>query len=332
MVHLLTITMNPTIDVSTSVDLVVPTKKLRCTVAKRDPGGGGINVARVASRLGAEATALYTVGGSVGQLLKRLVDAEKIESITIPVQEEARENLTALETSTGNQFRFVLSGPRLSEAEWRACLDAFSSLDARPQFIVLSGSLPPGVPEDFYVRVAEIARGWGVPLALDSSGAPLKAAVAHGVDLMKPNLHELQQLLDSTLSDEAAWIEACRCLVAAGKARIVVLTLGRRGALCVTREGAWRADALPINPISTVGAGDSFLGAMVWALASGRSVEDGFRYGMAAGSAALLAPGTELCRAADVHALVDQVVLRSVMQAGLLGAERASSTLPPRGA
>lgn len=312
MAHVLTITMNPAIDVSTSVDRVMPTRKLRCTAARRDAGGGGINVARVASRLGADVTALYPVGGSVGQLLRRMVDAEHIRSVPIPVQEETREDFTALETATGNQFRFVLSGPRLSGKEWQNCLEAFVSIPQKPDFVAVSGSLPPGVPEDFYARVAEIARGWAVPVALDTSGSPLKAAVDHGVDLVKPNLRELRELTGKPLVDPAGWIEACGSLVTAGKARAVALTLGHRGALLVTRDGAWRAEPLAIKPASTVGAGDSFLGAMVWALASGRPLNEAFRYGVAAGSAALLAPGTELCHARDVHDLLNRVVIEPV--------------------
>jgi hypothetical protein len=166
MAGILTITMNPAIDVSTSVDRVAPTRKLRCTTARRDAGGGGINVGRVASRLGAD--------------------------------------VTALETATDDQFRFVLCGPRLSDREWQSCLEALTSFDQRPDFIAAGGSLPPGVPEDFYARIAEIARRWAVPLALDSSGTPLKAAVDHGVDLLKPNLRELQELTGELLADRAS--------------------------------------------------------------------------------------------------------------------------------
>lgn len=115
------------------------------------------------------------------------------------------------------------------------------------------------------------------------------------------------------LIDEGSWIDASHCLGAAGKARIVALTLGHRGALLVTQNGAWRAEALPIKPVSAVGAGDSFLGAMIWALATGLPIDDAFRYGVAGGSAALLAPGTELCHAADVHQLVDRVVVQPVV-------------------
>ncbi len=305
--------MNPAIDVSTSIDRVRANSKLRCAEPRRDAGGGGINVARVAARLGCDVTALYPVGGTVGQLLRRLVDEENIRSLPIAVREETREDFTALETSTGDQFRFVLAGPHLAQTEWQSCLDAFAGFDQELDFVAASGSLPPSVPEDFYVRVAEIARARGAPLALDASGPSLKAAVGHGVDLLKPNLRELRELTGLPLANEASLIEACGILVAEGKARIVALTLGHLGALLVTRDGAWRAGPLPIVPASTVGAGDSFLAAMVWALACGRPAPDAFRYGVAGGSAALLAPGTQLCHAADLHSLIDRVVIEPVV-------------------
>jgi 6-phosphofructokinase 2 len=312
MAQILTITMNPAIDISTSAERVMPIAKLRCTAVRRDPGGGGINVARVASRLGAAATALYPMGGHVGQLLQRLVDAEQLRSLSIPVEEETREDFTVLETTTGKQFRFVLPGPPLQNKEWQSCLDAVASCTPKPDFLVASGSLPRGVPDDFYAQVAKIARRWDVPMALDTSGPALRAAMGPGVDLIKPNLGELRALVGGSLPDETSWFEACRELIAAGSARMVALTLGHRGALLVTVDAAWRAPPLPIEPVSTVGAGDGFLGAMVWALASGQSLEQAFRYGMAGASASLLAPGTGLGEAREIHKLVERVLLESV--------------------
>ena len=149
---------------------------------------------------------------------------------------------------------------------------------------------------------------------LDTSGPALEAALGENVHLIKPNLRELCELTRKKLENEAAWLKACRTLVLSGRAEIVALTLGHRGALLVTRDQALRTEGLPIKPVSAVGAGDSFLGAMVWRLAAGGSLEDAFRYGIAAGSAALLAPGTELCRREDVARLYPQVTVKAVTQ------------------
>ena len=303
MTHLLTVTMNPSIDISTTVDRVVPSRKLRCGPERRDPGGGGVNVARVASRLGHRATALFPVGGAIGQQFRALVEAEKLDAIAIAIDGETREDFTVVEQAGGAEYRFVAQGPLLSEWEWRACLDAIETLPGPVDFIVASGSLPPGAPEDFYARVAALGRGRGAPVAVDASGAALRATLDHGVDLIKPSLSEMRELSGLELADPAACVAVCRDFVQAGKARIIALTLGGQGALLGTPEGVWRAWPMPIKAVSTVGAGDSFLAAMLCALGSGASPVEAFRSGIAAGSAALLTPGTQLCRAEDVARL-----------------------------
>lgn len=312
MPSVLTLTMNPAIDLSTSVDQVEPTQKLRCTTARREPGGGGINVARVVHRLGLDAAAVYPAGGVTGQLLRQLVDGEGVTSVMVPVEGETRENFTASEAATGRQFRFVLTGPRLGESEWRRCLEVIATRSGRPDLIVASGSLPPGAPDDFYGRIAEIARDRGIPMALDVSGPALKAALDHGVNLAKPNLRELEGLVGAPLVDQASRIAACRALVSDRKAQAVALTMGEQGALLVTDKGGWRARPLAVQPVSAVGAGDSFLGGMCWALASGHALHEAFRYGAAAGAAAVLSPGTELCQASVVRHLAEQIVIEEI--------------------
>jgi 6-phosphofructokinase 2 len=312
MASVLTVTVNPAIDVSTSTERIVPTRKLRCTTTRRDAGGGGINVARVARRLGSEVTALYPAGGAAGQLLRRLIDKERIVSIAVDIVEETREDFAILEQQTGNQYRFVLPGPLLAEPEWRSCLAALEAAEDFAPIVVGSGSLPPGVPDDFYARAARIAKTRGSKMVVDTSGKALAAALNEGVYLAKPNLRELQEFVNAPLADQGAWLGASRRVIAAGGAEVIALTLGARGALLVTRDTAHFARAPDIRPVSAVGAGDSFLGAMVWSLARGGGIADAFRYGVAAGSAAVLNPGTELCHAADVARLYEDIELERV--------------------
>ena len=309
MTFVLTLTTNPAIDISASTEHVVPIRKLRCTAMRRDAGGGGINVARVVRRLGSESRAIFPTGGPTGELLLRLVERENVRNIAIKIAEETREDFTILEERSGNQYRFVLPGPALAEHEWRACLGALEQIDKLPPLVVASGSLPPGVPDDFYAEVARTAKARGSKLVLDTSGKPLAAALKESVYLIKPNLRELQELVNAGLADQNAWLEACRQLVKTGRAEVVVLTLGEKGALLVTRELAHRAHAPDMRPISAVGAGDSFVGGMVWSLAAGDNLLEAFRYGVAAGSAAVLNPGTELCHAPDVMRLYEQIEL-----------------------
>ncbi|MPZ57006.1 MAG: hexose kinase [Rhizobiales bacterium] len=307
MSEIVTVTMNPAIDVATSVDHVEATRKLRCKSVRRDAGGGGINVARVVRRLGRDVTAIYPAGGSMGRLLLRLVEEQQIDSAAIDVAEETRENFTAFDESTGDQYRFVLPGPRLREHEWRRCLDALASLAHRLRFVVASGSLPLGVPDDFYAQVARCVAARHAKTLLDTSGIALRKALTEGVFLIKPNLGELRALTQAPLDTEHARVDACRRIIAAGGAEVVALSLGHEGALLMTRDGAWRAPALPVKTVSAVGAGDSFLGAMVWTLSNGEGLVDAFRCGVAAGSAALLTPGTELAYPEDIRRLVAEV-------------------------
>ena len=312
---IVTFTINPAVDISTSVAVVQPAHKLRCTAPRRDPGGGGINVARVATRFGADVLAVFAAGGLIGQHLKELVDREGIRNLPIPIRGDTREDLAVFESETGQQYRFVLPGPAFAESEWRACLDVLASPDTKSRFLVASGSLPPGVPDDFYARVVKAMRGTGdkdAKIIIDTSGTPLKRALDAGVYLIKPNLREMRELTGQSMGCESDCISACRELVEAGHAEVVALTLGHYGAMLVTRDLALRADPLPIKPVSTVGAGDSFLAALVTRLATGHDLQDAFRYAVAAGSAALLAPGTELARPEDVERLLGAVTVRSI--------------------
>jgi 6-phosphofructokinase 2 len=312
---IVTLTINPTVDIFVNVGRVESTHKMRCSAPKRDPGGGGINVARVVHRLGGDVAAIYPTGGAIGKLLQRLVEREGIASLVTPSHVETRESFTAYEESTGEQFRFVLPGSALHRAEWEACLEKLSSLSSRPQFVVASGSVPPGVPQDFFARAIRHAKDLGARTVVDTSAAPLEAALEEGVTLIKANLVELIEFIGSPLEREVDYIAACRKLAAAGNAQAVALTLGEQGALLVTGGQAWRAPPLAIKVVSTVGAGDSFLGGMVTALANGQSIEDAFRLAVAAGSAALLAAGTGLCREQDVKRLLADVKIGEVVKA-----------------
>lgn len=304
---ILCLTMNPSVDVATHTEQVLPTHKLRCATAQRDPGGGGLNVARVIQRLGGVCSALLPAGGPSGQWLAHRLAQEGLQAVCIPIAQETRESFTVQALDTGAEYRFVMPGPYLDESEWQACLDRIAQLPLRPGVLVASGSLPPGVPVDFYARLARWCQTVGTRLVLDTSGEPLAAALAQGVYLVKPNLHELAGLCGHALDTPGAWREAARAWIDRGQAEVVALTLGERGAELFTRAHSWSAAPLPIEVSSSVGAGDSFVAALVWSLARQESLEKAFAWAMAAGSAALITPGTGLCLAGDVQRLQQQV-------------------------
>lgn len=303
MKHIVTLTMNPAIDKNSAVDQVVPEAKLRCSRPRREPGGGGLNVARAIQRLGGDSTAYYPAGGPPGMILKQLLDREELVHRPIEIEAWTRENLVVDEERSGQQFRFGMPGPEIREAEWRRCLKVISELGSELDYLVASGSLPPGVPTDFYRRVAEIASGAGARCVVDTSGDALRHSVDAGVYLLKPNVRELQQLAGRELNNEQKQMEAARSLIEAGGAEVVVLSLGAGGAMTITADGSEhvRTPTVPIK--SKVGAGDSMVGGIVLALAREENLRDAVRFGAAAGAAAVMTPGTELCRREDAERL-----------------------------
>lgn len=306
---IVTLTMNPAVDVFASVPKVAPKLKLRCSGARRDPGGGGINVARVAARMGADVRAIFPAGGPNGETLCRLVKAEVRECEIVSISEETRENCNIREEATGEQYRFIFPGPRLSVAERDACRRCVSSLRPAPEYFVISGGLPGAVDPDFIASVINDVKHMESRVIVDAAGPALAAALDAGVFLAKPNLSELEDYLGTSLRSRAEIFSACQTLVAAGKVEAVALTMGAKGAMLVTRDAVLEAPALQVAKQSEIGAGDSFLGALVWALDSRHDLEAAFRFAMAAGAAALLAPGTQLSRRGDVEQLVQDVTV-----------------------
>lgn len=298
-----TLTMNPTIDVSYDVGKVRHTHKMRTEREWYAPGGGGINVARVLVRLGGHARCFYLSGGATGPALDGLIDLHELVRTRIPIAGPTRVAAAVLEHETGKEYRFTPQGPYVAESEWRACLDELATTDCG--MVVMSGSLPRGVPEDFYARVTALLRPKGIELVLDSSGP----ALAKGIDagsllLIKPSQGELAQYADRKLDGREEIARAAMDIVKSGKARLAAVTMGHEGAVLAKEEGPVFLPALKIEAASAVGAGDSFVAGMVHALNMGREPVEAFRLGMAAGSAAVLRAGTDLARPADIERLL----------------------------
>ncbi|GAM05853.1 1-phosphofructokinase family hexose kinase [Novosphingobium sp. MBES04] len=301
-----TLTMNPTIDVSYDVAEMRHTHKMRTDNEWYAPGGGGLNVARVFVRLGGNARSFYLSGGATGPALDGLVDLHQLVRTRIAITGPTRVASAVLERQSGKEYRFTPQGPRIAPGEWNECLDQLDETDA--DIVVLSGSLPPGVPDDFYAQATRRLRRKGIEVVLDSSGPALSHGIAEGdLLLVKPSSGELESYLGTSLSGHSAIADAARRIVAEGKARLVAVTLGHEGAILARADGAWFLPALPIEAASAVGAGDSFVAAMVYALARGDDDLAAFRMGLAAGTAAVLRAGTGLAQAPDIARLLRQV-------------------------
>jgi len=307
MKRIVTVTFNPAIDKSTTVTELIPEKKLSCTNPVYQPGGGGINVARVIARLGGEVTALYLAGGYSGNAFSDLLEKESIKSIVTQTVGQTRENLVVLETSTGRQYRFGMPGPEIAQLEWQQCLHSLRSIP-EIDYIVASGSLPPGIPNEIFEELAAIAKHKKAKLIIDTSGEALKKAVAAGIYLIKPNLRELSMLIGKELLSEQNIIESASALIKTGKCEVVVVSLGANGAILVTEKESLKIIPPAVTVKSTVGAGDSMVGGIVMLLARGQSLAEAFKYGIASGTAATLNSGTELCHTEDVDRLYRQLL------------------------
>ncbi|MBK1660337.1 1-phosphofructokinase family hexose kinase [Paracraurococcus ruber] len=303
--RIVTLTLNPTVDIEADADQVRPTRKTRTRNERFDPGGGGVNVSRVLQVLGGETLAILLTGGLSGALLEQMLDAQGVPRLCLPIAGDTRMSLTVNDQATKNEFRFVPEGPVVTEPEWRAALAAVEA--AEGDWIVGSGSLPRGVPEDFYVRLAALAARQGRRFVLDTSGPPLQAAIGHGLALIKPSRGEFETLVGRSLGTPRALNEAALQLVQAGGAALVAVSLGQEGALLAEPGGVLRLRALDVPALGAVGAGDSFLAAMVLKLSQGAPPREAFAWGMACGAAAVMRPGTAHPRKEDVEALRRQI-------------------------
>jgi 6-phosphofructokinase 2 len=310
MKSVITLTLNPAIDGSSDATKVRPTHKIRTTNQRYDPGGGGINVARVIHRMGGKVRAIYLAGGATGGVLDSLLDRDGIDRLRIDIAGHTRISQAVHEAETGLEYRFVPDGPMVSEAEWRNCLTVIGKL--KYDYLVISGSLPRGVPTDFYVSVIAEARKRSAHIILDTSGAALSETLkgAH-IFLAKPSLGELESIAGHALPDQEARADFARSLVLSGQAEHIAVTLGHLGAILISATETLHLPAIDVDVKSAVGAGDSFLGAMTYALAAGQTMKEAFRLGVAAGTAAVLTPGTDLCQKVDVERMLQLVVKAS---------------------
>ncbi|MCM5528651.1 1-phosphofructokinase family hexose kinase [Parasegetibacter sp. NRK P23] len=312
MPKIITVTFNPAIDKSTTVPVLMPEKKLRCGDPVFEPGGGGINVARAIKKLGGEATAFYLAGGYAGQAFVDLLKAEGVESVVTPIAGNTRENFIVLESASGQQYRFGMPGPEISETEWRDCLNGLE-LAKDADIIVVSGSLPKGVPDDVYLMIGAIAQRNKARLIIDTSGDALKKTVQAGVYLLKPNLGELASLVEKDDLDIELVDDAAREVIRSGHCEVMVVSMGAAGAMVVTKDIAEHIFPPAVKIKSTVGAGDSMVAGMVWSIAQNRSIQDAVRYGVACGTAATMNEGTALCRKKDADHLFTLMKSRNVL-------------------
>jgi 6-phosphofructokinase 2 len=298
-----TLTLNPALDKSTETERMIPEKKMRCSELKVEAGGGGINISKAVKELGGETLAMLTSGGDNGKIIERILSGSGIPFKTIPVRGETRENFVAREKQGNKQYRFVMPGAEMRQEDLDACVKMIGELPKETSFLVMSGSLPPGVPVDFPSHLAELAKKQNIKLILDTSGEPLKKALEKGVFLLKPNLSELGFLVGKDWLELSEIEEAAEQLIHRGNCEVIVASMGPAGAMLATREGTKRINAPAVKKMSTVGAGDSMVAGILWMLEQGETIENAVMFGVACGTAATMNQGTQLFRKEDVTKL-----------------------------
>ncbi|MEO1240554.1 MAG: 1-phosphofructokinase family hexose kinase [Pseudomonadota bacterium] len=308
MPRIITLTPNPVRDYAVDADAVEPNRKTRCRNPETHPGGGGINVARSTSRLGAETLAVFTAGGVAGEALKAAMAEENVPMRAIEVASETRIAFHVRDIAGGDEYRFSLPGKEWSGDEADQLLAAIDEETAPEDYVVGSGSLPPGAPEDFWARAARLAKKKGARFVLDSvSGRD--AAIEEGFYLLRQNKFEYPALAGGELSWPDEIISFAQKLVSLEKIERVALTHGGDGSVMASRDGVARVNALQVAAHSAVGAGDSFVGGLLVGLLKGWDDEKALRYGMCAAAATRLTPGTALFDPAEVERLFQKASL-----------------------
>lgn len=303
----LTITLNPSVDKSSSVQNIVPDKKLRCNSPKYEAGGGGVNVSRGLKRLGIVSDVFFTSGGRTGRLLEDLLQAEQLNISPFHIGEETRENFMVLDTASNKQYRFGFPGERLTQEEQKEILTRIMVMNSFPDFVVISGSLPAETDQDFIRQLVGTCKSKGSKVIIDTSGEALKTAVEEGVFLIKPNIGELAALVGKEKLEETDVDQAAQLIISQGKAEIVVVSLGSRGAVLFSANEKIQIAAPDVEVKSTVGAGDSMVAGMLSVLIQGGNYKEILSMGIACGSATTMAEGTGLFKKENVERLYKEI-------------------------
>jgi len=303
--QIVTLTINPSLDKSTHFTGLIAEQKMRCEKPRYDAGGGGINVSKAISKLGGNSTCVFTSGGSTGEMLEELLEKGRIESVAIKTKNWTRENFIAFENITKAQYRFGFPGNEFSEDEKDTILQTIK--DLKTDYLVISGSLNEGLPTDFYQKIAEIAKTSGIKVIVDTSGEALQKVLETGIYLIKPNIGELAKLIGVERLEFSEVEKAAKKLIENKSAEIVVVSLGAEGAILISKEETHFIKAPKVEKKSTVGAGDSMVGGMVWALSQNKTLKEVIQIGVCCGTAATMNEGTQLFKVEDVMTLLEEI-------------------------
>ena len=316
---ILTVTLNPALDLATSVSEVIPGVKLRCAHPDTDPGGGGINVARAITQLGGHARAFVALGGDTGQTLLHLLERRGLTPVVYEAPGETRQSLAVTDISRTEQLRFMLPGPEWGPADILSVRKAIRDNAPEDGFLVLSGSGPTGAAPDLYARICDDFVESSVKVILDTSG-PSLFHLAAGQEVpplvLRMDQHEAEELAHRPLPSRQDSARFAASLVARGAAQMVIVARGADGSVMSDGERHLHVAAADVEVRSRVGAGDSFVGGFVKALAEDKAVELALQHGSAAASAAVITEGTQLCYPEDAARLFHESPVTEISFSG----------------
>ena len=326
---IVTVTLNPAVDQTLVLQRLTLGDTNRVLDSRIDPGGKGINVSRVLRELGWESLACGLAPGSLGRFIEHSLLEQGILCDFVHTRGQTRTNLTAVDEDTHQTTLFSYRGPETDprhlqtlETRLRRCLKP-------DDWLVVAGSIPPPIEPEAYARLIELGRELGAHTVLDADAEALGAGLRGKPEIVKANRQEVERLLGRPLEDDAALLAAAKEMHSMGAA-IAIITADERGAIAVAEEAAWQVSPPPIVVVSAVGAGDALLAGLVLKLAEGAGLEEGLRWGSAAGAAACLMPGTQLCQRKDVERLLPKVRVKQLRRELSSPARRRAARLSRR--
>ena len=307
---IVTVTLSPCIDKSTTVDKFIPEKKLKCSYPLLEAGGGGINVSKVLKNFRMASTCIYLSGGYTGKILDHLIYHEGLIAVPVESPCTTRENIIVFENQTHLQFRFGMPVNCISRKEWKGVITQIKQ--TKPSCIVFSGSVHPDLEEAFFKELYNYIRKHQCRFIVDTSGKALTKIIATGAYLIKPNQNEFSSLFGKETLSKNDIIKKASALVKKGKVENVVVSLGKEGAVLINKQCVYSYAPPVLEVKSTVGAGDSMVAAIVYALENGKSVEEAVRFGIAAGSATTINSGMRLCSLSGAKKMISKVNVKQI--------------------
>jgi len=300
---ILTITLNPSVDRAIYLETLKLHDTNRVVKTSTDAGGKGINLSRVADELGASTMATGLIGGGPGAFVKSVLDRERVPYDFVEIEGETRINFSVEDESETPPTTFNERGPQILPSEWDALLAKCKAYASRTGWACMGGSIPPGLEKDAYRTLGRVFKAAGSSVMLDADGEAMKLGLEARPDLVKPNDKEAARLLGRPVESDQDAIAAAKEIQAMG-VPTVLLSRGAKGAILANGDGVWVGTSPRVDAHSTIGSGDSLLGAYLWAIRHGFPPESALQWGMAAGAATATTDGSEIARQAVIERLL----------------------------